>query len=104
MEKITFNHESDKLTEALNMSESQVEELSEKVSAMCTRLATVHHKQSKLAEEIANELSYKELLLLSTISLVEKTEQWIADNPLSIIKGIIKKVKEEKSNEDEQDN
>lgn len=104
MEKITFNHDADKLTEALNMSESQVEELSEKISGMCTRLASEHHKQSKLAEEVAHQLSYKELLFLTTVSLVEKTEQWIADNPLSIIKGIIRKIKEEKSNEDEQDN
>jgi hypothetical protein len=104
MNKITFNHDADKLAEALDMSESQVQELSEKVSAMCTNLASKHHKQSKLAEEIAHQLSYKELLFLTTVSLVEKTEQWISENPLSIIKGIIRQVKEEKSNEDEQDN
>jgi hypothetical protein len=104
MTKITFNHEEDKLTKALNLSDSQVEELSEKVSTMCNNLLHKHHKQSMLAEEIANELSYKELLLLATISLVEKTEQWIADNPLAILKGIVRQMKEESNDNQNPEN
>ena len=57
-----------------------------------------------LAEEIANELSYKELLLLATMSLVEKTEQWISDNPLAILKGIVRKIKEESNDNQDTEN
>lgn len=104
MTKITFNHGEDKLTKALDLSDSQIEELTEKVSAMCNNLLHKHHKQSMLAEEIANELSYKELLLIATISLVEKTEQWIADNPLAILKGIARKIKEESNGNEDTEN
>ena len=104
MTKITFNHGEDKLTKALELSDSQIEELTEKVSTMCNNLLHKHHKQSMLAEEIANELSYKELLLIATISLVEKTEQWIADNPLAILKGIARKIKEESNGNEDTEN
>lgn len=104
MTKITFNHGENRLTKALDLSDSQIEELTEKVSTMCNNLLHKHHKQSMLAEEIANELSYKELLLLATISLVEKTEQWIADNPLAILKGIARKIKEESNDNQDTEN
>ena len=104
MTKITFNHGEGKLTKALDLSDSQIEELTEKVSAMCNNLLHKHHKQSMLAEEIANELSYKELLLLATISLVEKTEQWSADNPLAILKGIVRQMKEESNDNQDTEN
>lgn len=104
MSKITFNHEEDKLTKALDLSDSQIEELTDKVGTMCTNLLHKHHKQSMLAEEIANELSYKELLLIATISLVEKTEQWISDNPLAILKGIVRKIKEESNDNQDTEN
>jgi len=104
MTKITFNHGEDRLTKALELSDSQIEELTEKVSAMCNNLLHKHHKQSMLAEEIANELSYKELLLIATISLVEKTEQWIADNPLAILKGIARQMKEESNDNQDTEN
>lgn len=104
MSKITFNHEEDNLTKALDLSDSQIEELTEKVSAMCNNLLHKHHKQSMLAEEIANELSYKELLLLTTISLVEKTEQWIADNPLAILKSIVRQIKNETNDNQDSEN
>lgn len=101
MSKIIFNHEEDKLTKALDLSDSQIEDLTEKVSTMCNNLLKKHHKQSMLAEEIANELSYKELLLLATISLVEKTEQWISDNPLAILKSLARQMKDEETNDNQ---
>ncbi len=64
---MTFNHNTEVLTEALGIKES-AEQLALVMSEMCRRfMESDRDKISHLAEMIHEELSYQQILLLATI-------------------------------------
>lgn len=76
MSSITFDHTKDKLSLAMDISQEHYEEIQEKTKNYSKLLLEENDdfKKSNLAQKIAEELSYKELVFFST-SFVILTSQ-----------------------------
>lgn len=94
-----FNHESKSIAEALGMSESHLAELSGKLSEIAIEVVTAGNKKpSHIAQKLAEELSYSELIFVATQYLAEKIndfEEQRKDMLSSILKKILRDLEKE---------
>ena len=67
-----FNHEKESIAEAMGLSKNHTDELSEKLANIAKQCINDSFKPSHIAEKIANELSYTELVFVATQYLSEK--------------------------------
>ncbi len=82
---LVFNHEKETLSEAMGMSEKSLEELATKMSEISKNfLLKDEMKKSELAEKVALELSYSELIFIATGKMIETIESALSINSSSI--------------------
>jgi len=95
---LVFNHEKETLSEAMGMSEKSLEELATKMSEISKNfLLKDEMKKSELAEKVALELSYSELIFIATGKIIETIESALSINSPSIEKliDLMKKLRDE---------
>ena len=94
-----FKHESNSIAEALGISESHLGEISEKLSQIAIEVVTADDKKpSHIAQKLADELSYTELIFVATQYLAEKINDFESqrkDAITSILKKILRDLGEE---------
>lgn len=75
---LVFDHSKETLSSSMNMSDNQIEELSEKLTILTKNfMFTAEEKKSELAEKIAIELSYSELVFIATHKVLDACAQTI---------------------------
>ncbi len=90
--KMEFNHEKDSLAEALGISEKHLEEITAKLSTLTLDVIKGDScKPSHIAEKIAHELSYSELIFVATQYIMNKIESF-EEHKREIITGALKKL------------
>ena len=89
-----FNHEAKSIAEALGISQSHLEELTQKLSEIAMEVVKAGNKRpSHIAEKLAEELSYSELIFVGTQYLAEKIqtfEESRRDEILNFLKKMLK--------------
>lgn len=76
-----FNHDKECFRESLGFDKNDIEEMNKKLAKTSQIMLLDQPKQSELCEHIAKEFSYNELLLMSTMYIVDRTAQIIGENP-----------------------
>jgi len=72
-----FNHDKNSLAEALGISEKHLDEITTKLSTLTLDVIKGDgSKPSHIAEKIANELSYSELIFVATQYIMNKIESF----------------------------
>lgn len=77
----TFNHEKNSFIEALGLDGQDLESINMKLAKASRYIIMESPKQSELCELIAKEFSYKELLFVATLFIVDKTTAMVNENP-----------------------
>lgn len=87
-----FNHDKGSLSEALGISEKHLDEITSKLSNLTMGvIKSDGAKPSHIAEKIANELSYSELIFVATQYIMDKIESF-EEHKREIITGALKKL------------
>lgn len=90
--KMEFNHDKNSIAEALGMSEKHLEEIGAKLSSLTLDvLKGESRKPSHVAEKIAHELSYSELIFVATQYIMGKVESF-EEHKREIITDALKKL------------
>jgi DNA-binding Xre family transcriptional regulator len=95
---LVFNHTKETLSEAMGMSENNLEDLAVKMSEISKNfLLTQEMKKSELAEKVALELSYSELIFIATGKIIETIESAVSINSSSMeqLIELMKKLRDE---------
>lgn len=104
---LVFDHSKDTLSDAMGMQDDQVVELSEKLTKLTKDfITTAEETKSQLAEKVALELSYSELVFIATHKVLDTCEKAVEKQKemLSKLEGIselIEKLNEKFGNDDE---
>lgn len=87
-----FNHDKNSLAEALGISEKHLDEITTKLSTLALDvIKSDGFKPSHLAEKIANEFSYSELIFVATQYLMEKIK-FYEEQKREMITDVLKKL------------
>lgn len=99
-----FDHNKDNIAEAIGLSSNDLIELSYKMSqigeGVLTGVLTSEdgYKPSHLAQKIAEELSYSELVLITTQYLIDKIQSFNEENEkeiLDMLESFLKDIKKD---------
>jgi len=90
-----FNHDKNCFRESLGFDAKDIEEMNIKLAKTSQIMLLDQPKQSELCEHIAKEFSYNELLLMSTMYIVDKTAQIIEENPEMVTLLVLQKFMKE---------
>jgi hypothetical protein len=97
----TFDHNKECFMESMGFSSKDIEKTSGKLADMSRFIIENGPKTSELTEEIAKMFSYNELLILSTLYLVEKTNKILTEHPELLLRSKIKDLLDALQNEEE---
>lgn len=89
MSSITFDHSALKLSTAMGISQSEFEEIEEKTKKYGKLLVMGEKKSSEVAQQIAEELSYTELVFFSTsfVILSAQMARKITESKMDMMRG-----------------
>lgn len=87
-----FNHDKSSLAEALGISEKHLEEITSKLSTLTIDVVKGDScKPSHVAEKIAHELSYTELIFVATQYIMDKIQSF-EEHKREIVTSALKKL------------
>ena len=90
MAELKFDHTQSDTTKALGFTENDLDCLTEKLAKLSKYAILEGPKQSEIGQKIAETFSYNELIIVSTMFVLEKTLLMVKDNPLVGILGLLK--------------
>ena len=90
MAELKFDHTQSDTTRALGLTENDLECLTEKLAKLSKYAILEQPKQSMIGQKIAETFSYNELIIVSTMFVIEKTLDMVRDNPLVSVLGLLK--------------
>lgn len=97
MAELKFDHTKDaNFLESLGLEEKDMQEINVKLAQMSEFILIKSPKKSELVEKIAQTFSYKELLLVTTFFVIDKTDTIIKDNPILTMLIAISELKNDK--------
>lgn len=96
-----FDHNKDCFMESMGFNFKDLEETTGKLADMSRFIIDNEPKISELTEEIAKTFSYNELLILSTLYVVEKTNKILTKHPELLLRSKIKDLLDALQSEEE---
>jgi len=79
-----FDHSKKSFVDALGFDPKDIAEMNSKLADISKVMLLEQPEQSELCQKIAETFSYNELLLLTTLYVVDKTAQIIDENPILV--------------------
>jgi hypothetical protein len=90
MAQIVFDHTKEETLEAIGFTKDDLESLNHKLANISKLIILEQPKQSVVIQKIAETFSYKELLVVATMFVVDKTLDMVKNNPLLAIVELLK--------------
>lgn len=79
-----FDHSKENFVDSLGFDPKDIAEMNNKLADISRVMLLEQPQQSELCQKIAETFSYNELLLLTTLYVVDKTAQIIEENPILV--------------------
>lgn len=90
MAQIVFDHTKEETLEAIGFTKDDLECLNHKLANISKLIILEQPKQSEVLQRIAERFSYNELLVVTTMFVVDKTLDMVKNNPLLAITELLK--------------
>lgn len=87
-----FDHNKKCFTEAMGLDDKDMDQTNSKLADMSQFIVHKGPKISELTEEIAKVFSYNELLILSTLYVIEKTNTILIKHPDILVSSKLKEL------------